>query len=129
MTRRLLLDTNILIYYFNGELPVQAIVETIIAGEATGFYSPISWPELLCYPQLTDAEATQMRQFLRLLIQVELSEAVLDRSAIFRRDYRIPLPDAIIAACAVEQHCALVTRNVTDFRRVPDLDVINPFEP
>jgi predicted nucleic acid-binding protein len=52
MTRRLLLDTNILIYYFNGELPVQAIVETIIMGQATGFYSPISWPELLCYPSM-----------------------------------------------------------------------------
>jgi predicted nucleic acid-binding protein len=77
---------------------------------------------------LTDAEAAQMRQFLRSLIQVELSESVLDRSATFRRDYRIPLPDAIIAACAVEQDCALVTRNVADFRRVPDLDVINPFD-
>lgn len=54
---RYLLDTNILIYYFNDNPSVQPIFEEIQAGDTVGFYCPISWLELLCYPELTEAEA------------------------------------------------------------------------
>jgi hypothetical protein len=40
-----LLDTNILIYYFNDDPAVQPIFEEIQADDAVGFYSPISWVE------------------------------------------------------------------------------------
>jgi predicted nucleic acid-binding protein len=50
MTRRLLLDTNILIYYFNGELPVQAIVETIIMGQAMVFIARLAGPNYYAIP-------------------------------------------------------------------------------
>ncbi len=36
---------------------MQPIFEEIQAGDAVGFYCPISWVELLCYPDLTEAEA------------------------------------------------------------------------
>lgn len=35
---RYLLDTNIFIYYFNGETAVQLIVSEVLAGQATGCY-------------------------------------------------------------------------------------------
>jgi hypothetical protein len=37
-----LLDTNILIYYFNDDPAVQPIFEAIQVGDAVGFYCPIS---------------------------------------------------------------------------------------
>ncbi len=43
MSNRYLLDTNILIYYFNDLPEVQLIFEEIIEGDALGFYCPISW--------------------------------------------------------------------------------------
>jgi predicted nucleic acid-binding protein len=82
---------------------------------------------LLCYAALTEEEANQIRRFLRQLTRVALTEAVLDRAAQFRRDYRIRLPDALIAACAFEENCTLVTRNVGDFERINGLPVLNPF--
>jgi predicted nucleic acid-binding protein len=126
---RYLLDTNIFIYYFNGETVVQPIVEDIIAGNATGFYCPVSWVELLCYPALTEAEAKQIRAFLRSLTCVALTESILDRTAQIRRDHRTALPDAMIAACALEIKSTLVTRNMQDFQQINGLSVINPFNP
>ena len=127
MSNKYLLDTNILIYYFNGEPKVQHIFDKIEAGDAEGFYCLISWVELLCYPALTEAQANEMREFLRLLNSVSLTESVLDRAAQIRRDYRLKLADGVIAACALAEGCVLVTRNVDDFRRVNGLSVLNPF--
>ncbi|MBW4518881.1 MAG: type II toxin-antitoxin system VapC family toxin [Scytolyngbya sp. HA4215-MV1] len=128
MGSRYLLDTNIFIYYFNGDPVVQPIVEDILTGNSTGFYCPVSWVELLCYPALTEEEAEQIRAFLRSLTYVALTESVLDRTAQIRRDYRTALPDALIAACALEVSSPLVTRNIQDFRAIHELIVINPFE-
>jgi predicted nucleic acid-binding protein len=88
-----LLDTNIFIYYFNGDSTVQPLFNEILTGNASGFYCPISWVELLCYPALTESEADQIRRFLRSLTEVSLTEPVLDRTANIRRKYRVPLED------------------------------------
>jgi predicted nucleic acid-binding protein len=123
-----LLDTNVLIYYFNGEASVQDVFNQIQAGDAVGFYSPITWVELLCYPGLTEAEANLMREFLRTVNSVSLTESVLDSAAEIRRSYRLKLADALIAACALIEECTLVTRNVDDFKRISKLSIFNPFE-
>lgn len=128
MSNSYLLDTNILIYYFNDDPVVQPIFEDILAGNAVGFYCPISWVELLCYPNLSEAEANLMREFLRTLSCVSLTESVLDWAAEIRRNYRVRLADALIAACALVVDCTLVTRNVEDFRRIDELSVFNPFD-
>ncbi len=123
-----LLDTNILIYYFNDDPSVQPIFEEIQDGDAVGFYCPITWVELLCYPDLTQTEANLMREFLRTLSSVSLMESVLDCAAEIWRNYRVRLADALIAACALVEGCTLVTRNVEDFRRIEGLSILNPFE-
>jgi hypothetical protein len=123
-----LLDTNILIYYFNDDPAVQPIFEEIQAGDAVGFYCPISWVELLCYPDLSEAEANLMREFLRTLSCVSMTESILDCAADIRRNYRVRLADSLIAACALGEGCTLVTRNVEDFRRIDELTILNPFE-
>ncbi|KOR35115.1 nucleotide-binding protein [Planktothricoides sp. SR001] len=127
MSHKYLLDTNILIYYFNDEPEVQSIFDEIDAGDAEAFYCPISWVELLCYPELTEEQANGMREFLRLLNCVSLTESVLDRAAQIRRDYRLKLADGVIAACALVEGCVLITRNTDDFKRVDGLSILNPF--
>jgi predicted nucleic acid-binding protein len=122
-----LLDTNIFIYYFNGETILEPLFEAIFTEGVTGFYCPISWVELLCYPALSEKEANQMREFLRSLTCVELTETVLDAAAQIRREYRVALADAVIAACALETKSTLVTRNMADFARIDELVVLNPF--
>ena len=128
MINKYLLDTNILIYYFNDGPEVQSIFDEIEAGDAEAFYCPISWVELLCYPALTEEQANEMREFLRLLKCVSLTESVLDSAAQIRRDYRLKLGDGIIAACALVEGCVLVTRNAKDFKCVNGLTILNPFD-
>jgi len=122
-----LLDTNILIYYFNGEPIVRHIFADILAGNAIGYYCPLTWVELLCYTSLSESEANQIRIFLRRLASVALTEAVLDSAAEIRRDYRLKLPDALIAACAIQEGGTLVTRNIEDFRKIIGLTMWDPF--
>ncbi len=122
-----LLDTNILIYYFKGNLIVQPIFSDIRGSNAQGMYCPLTWIELLCYAPLTDNEANQIRGFLRRLTCVVLTETVLECAAQIRRDYRLKLPEALIAACAITQERTLVTHNVKDFERIEELTLLNPF--
>ncbi len=122
-----LLDTNILIYYFNGESTVRPIVDEILNGYTKGFYCPITWTELLAYPELTPEEAEKIRQFLRLLTVIPFTEVVLEQAAKIRRNFRTPLPDALIAACTLETACTLVTRNTKDFENITHLQLLNPF--
>lgn len=127
MSSKYLLDTNILIYYFNDNPAVQPIFEALQAGAVGGFYCPITWVELLCYPTLSEELSNEMRGFLRRLRCVALTESVLDSATEIRRQ-RVKLADALIAACALIEGCTLVTRNVDDFRRIDGLSVLNPFD-
>jgi predicted nucleic acid-binding protein len=123
-----LLDTNILIYYFNGVSTVQGVIDQISERAVVGYYCPRTWIKLLCYPSLSESEAQIMREFLRSLIRVDLSEAILDCSAGLRRDYGIPLADSVIAACCLAVNSCLVSRNTKDFNRIPGLALLNPFQ-
>ncbi|MFO7032427.1 VapC toxin family PIN domain ribonuclease [Limnospira fusiformis CCALA 023] len=128
MPNKYLLDTNILIYYFNNQPEVQDVFEEIDIRQAEGFYCQITWIELLFYPGLTEEQANEMREFLRLINCVSLTEAVLDTAATIRRTYRLKLADGVIAACALVTGCILVTRNVDDFKRIDGLSLWNPFD-
>ncbi|MGD1937118.1 MAG: type II toxin-antitoxin system VapC family toxin [Cyanophyceae cyanobacterium] len=127
MTKRRFFDTNILIDFLNGELTVRDLVNHAMETQ-TAYYSPITWIELLSYPQLTDTQAQAIRDFLHQQQIVELSEEILDRTAAIRRATRVKLPDALIAASAIESNCTLVTRNVKDFERIDTLEIENPYD-
>ena len=56
-------------------------------------------------------------------INQEIAEIVIK----YRKQYRIKLPDAIIAATAEADGCCLVTRNIGDFKNI-DIRMLNPFD-
>jgi predicted nucleic acid-binding protein len=39
------------------------------------------------------------------------------------------MPDAIIAASALIHNLTLLTRNDSDFKKIPNINIINPWEP
>jgi predicted nucleic acid-binding protein len=45
-----------------------------------------------------------------------------------KRERKIKLADAVIAATAIINNLELVTRNTDDFKGVSELEVFNPFE-
>jgi predicted nucleic acid-binding protein len=66
-----------------------------------------------------------MSKFIESATLVPLTEAIANTTIGLRRDYKIKLPDAIIAATCVSGNSSLVTRNVSAFRKISNLRVID----
>ena len=94
--------------------------------------SVISKIEVLGY----DGEEHALNQLRALLAQMTilpLDEAITDRTIAVRKSYKIKLPDAVIAATALQHDLELLTRNTKDFQRIDglayrDLHTIPPDE-
>jgi predicted nucleic acid-binding protein len=57
-----------------------------------------------------------------------LSDGIVNKTIQIRQKQKIKLPDAVIASTALMNGLVLITRNTKDFRAIPDLEVINPYE-
>jgi predicted nucleic acid-binding protein len=56
-----------------------------------------------------------------------IDEAVARRAAALHVPDPAPLRDAFIGATALEHRMSVITRNVKDFERFPDLPIVNPW--
>jgi predicted nucleic acid-binding protein len=84
--------------------------------------------EALGFAGINAEEDQAIRAFLNEVIVYALDEEVIECAVRLRQQRRMKLGDAIIGATAMEYGLPLVTRNVDDFRHIPGLQVINPFE-
>jgi hypothetical protein len=121
-----LLDTNILIYYFNGEMEkcVKNKVSEIMRESFQ--ISVISKMEFLGFP-FNPQEREQAIKLIEYATIKPLNDDIVQRVINIRQQKRIKLPDAIIAATAMEYSSVLVTRNTKDFNSL-DLEAFNPFD-
>lgn len=101
----IVLDTNVVLYFLGGRLP-----NPLPSGQY--FVSVITEIELLSYPSLSSDEEVQIRDFLAKLTVVELESNIKDLAITFRKQYRLRLPDAIIAATAQILNATLFTNDV-----------------
>jgi predicted nucleic acid-binding protein len=114
------IDTNALIYFFNGNKKVSDSIE----GE-TLYISSISEIELLSFSKLDAESESQIRLFLeddhcRL---IELIPAIKELTIRIRKKHRLKLPDAIIAATAIFLGIPLLTFD-SDFAKIDEIDLI-----
>lgn len=89
--------------------------------------SPIVRIELLSFSSLSEDEEQSLEDLLSQFSSVPLSQEIEDQTIQLKRRYKIKLPDAIIAATALNQDAFLVTINVSDFKGIAGLNVENPF--
>jgi hypothetical protein len=59
---------------------------------------------------------------------IQLTDNVTNKTIEIRRNKKMKLGDAIIAATALTHNLTLITRNATDFKNIPNLNIINPDE-
>ena len=118
-------DSNILIYHLNDALPPNVLnhVETWIADGAA--ISVITRIEVLGYPQTTN-QLQQATHLLAYFAEIPLHESIAQQTTL-RQQYRIRLPDALIAATALDLGFSLITRNTQDFQAIDGLSLLNPF--
>ena len=115
-----LIDTNIIVYYLKGE---QVAVSFLRTNRGKLSISSITWMETLSYPFSADEDLV-VRKFLQEFRLIEISAPVMELTVEIRRMKKMKLPDAIIAASAIQNHLILVTRNIKDFNgtKVKTLD-------
>lgn len=83
--------------------------------------------ELLGWPYATENQALVLKQFANASIVHNLEETIIVQTIELRKAYKIKLPDAIIAATALESGLALISRNIKDFKNIANLKLIDPY--
>ena len=73
--------------------------------------------ELLGKPGLTKAELKRIEAFVDEWPMVEFDRSIMDAAIVIRREHRLKLPDAIIAATAIALDVPLLTADA-DFQRL-----------
>jgi predicted nucleic acid-binding protein len=121
----LLFDSNVFIYQLNGALGSygQSLLKRgIIEG---GSFSVVSKIEVLGFSQPLDTLENASRIFVALR-QIELEVQIVEQTIALRRLRKIKIPDAIIAATALQLRVPLVTHNIRDFQWITELQLIDP---
>jgi hypothetical protein len=106
--KRYLLDTNAIVCLLRGE---NALQERLQSAEWVGI-SILSQIEFLAFPNLSENDRRVFQEFSDGVEVVGLGRterALIDRIVSLRSQYRLKLPDAIIAATAVERDATLIT--------------------
>src|SRR3989344_8160098 len=113
------LDTNILIYYSEGDKEVASFLNT---NRSKLFYIPtIVATEFLSHPSIQPETITQFKLFLTQTLPIGLDLFLAEQAAGIRRLYGLKLADSIIAASTILTNSTLVTRNIKDFKKIPNL--------
>jgi toxin FitB len=122
-----LVDTNILIYHVAGISEARDFLTRLISEDAFNI-SLITKIEFLGWHAQTAEGFEKCRRLVDLSRVLPITMEIADRAVGLRRTRNIKLPDAVIAATAAANGLNLVTRNADDFKGLPNLEVLNPFE-
>ena len=112
-----LLDTNIIIYYFNGLTDDQQVDELLVNSFNISIISKIEF--LGWNGFLTDQLLYQRAQsFITHAKVFNLDAQIANKTIELRQQYKIKTPDAIIAATALIHRLGVATNNIDDFKRL-----------
>jgi predicted nucleic acid-binding protein len=119
-------DTNI--YYLQQQFPPNAekfMDESL--KDAQPCISTITEIELLCWKTAIEKDLEVLRDFISNTLVIELERPIKLKTADIRKEHKIKLPDAVIAATAVIYDLILITRNVSNFKNILELKIIDPY--
>ncbi len=123
--QKLLFDSNIVIFYLRDELNPETteLLESAIDGNLAAI-SVVTRAEVLSWPSHTSESLVQAQEFLTNFISIPVDDPIANAAAQIRRSVNIKLPDALIAATALDAQRTLVTANVRDFEKIAGLALV-----
>jgi toxin FitB len=118
----MLLDSNAIIYSIK---PESDALRQLIA-EHNPSVSAVSYVEVLGYHQLTASDKDDFIEFFKTARIISVSQPVLEQAVTLRQQRKMSLGDSIIAATALINDFTLVTANISDFRWIDNIKLMNP---
>ena len=117
-TKSILLDTNILIYFLEGNPEL-----TNILNNERISISFISEIEILSHPNISFNDIQIIKDMLNNCEIIETSTSIKSTAIYIRRNYKLKLPDAIIAATAISLNLKLITSDKA-FQKIDELNLL-----
>ncbi|HPI18901.1 MAG TPA: PIN domain-containing protein [Candidatus Kapabacteria bacterium] len=127
MGKKYIVDTNIIIYYLDNQIPLSQLhkIENIFIESFN--ISTITKIELLGWHKINNTVKKKIEEFIS-NSQVFYFDSIIEKKVIeIKQEFKIAIPDAIIAATALINNFIVVTRNEKDFINIPQLNIYNPF--
>ena len=115
---RIFLDTNILLYFLNGDSEVVDMIS-----DKDIFISFITELELLSFPLLTDMDEKTIKGILKNCVITDINPEIKNLTIELRKKSNLKLPDSIIAASAYINKLPLLTAD-KQFKSLEELDII-----
>jgi predicted nucleic acid-binding protein len=124
MGKGFLMDTNVVIGYLSNQLPNNS---ALIIDKLPGIISVITRIELLGWYNATTVQLAKLQPFIDNAKIYNLSEDIILQSIALRQQYKIKLPDAVLAATSLVHNYTLLSRNTDDFKNISNLSFENPW--
>jgi len=126
MGKSFLIDSNILSKQLKDQLSKKGsqLFEDIIAN-GNAYVSFVNRIELLSW-KVDKSMERLISIFLKNEQEYPINEKVIEKTIAIRRNYKIKLPDAIIAATCLANKMVLLTDNEQDFNKIKGLKTLNP---
>ncbi|MBE9211740.1 type II toxin-antitoxin system VapC family toxin [Plectonema cf. radiosum LEGE 06105] len=121
--KRYLLDTNAIVSLLQGS---EQLIRLLQNAEWVGI-SVISQIEFLAFSELSESDRQLFEQFLKRVEVINLvasNNLLIEQIIQIRLQYRVKLPDAIIASTGLQVRASLVT-NDRELTKVTSLTIIN----
>ena len=125
---RIIFDTSILVDCLRGDNRAVSVVEQVAKREIDGFISVLTEAELYAGRECgTEAGISKVRKIISLFTKVLLTNEIAQQAGLFRRRYKIQIPDAIIAASASISDAKVWTKNIRDFDGIKETKTEDPY--
>ena len=121
-----LIDSNVISNYFTVSFPPNAMHFISDVIDEIPNISVITEIEALSWVAPDAVYETAIEEFINNANILPLTQQVVAECVRIRRSRKIKTPDAIIAATAIVNNFILLTSD-TDFNRIPNLRILNPF--
>ena len=116
--KEILVDTNILIYFLNGDLTIKEVLN-----EKHIYISFITELELLGFKNISSKQEKLLRDLLNECIVLPLNEKIKTNYVSLRKNYSLKLADSIIVATSLSVNLPLFSAD-KQLKQIKELDLL-----
>lgn len=124
-TDNVLLDTNVILGFLNGNAKINSFFEKQLM-KSHLHVSQVTRMELLGYPNISPDEEKFLKSLLSQVKILPIDDTVCDQAIDLRKEKKLKLPDALIAATAISFNLVLITCDADFSKNCSRFRVVNP---